>query len=117
VRKKQPQAIRKKEMLTFGGHFQRDEHFVFQKAHNSFLLRKCMCKYTRKNQEHVFTLRDQKVFHQQHFESMCWRVGGCFFVDECQQNKDLDKDCIAPCLLHGEVKETMYLLTFQRSLG
>jgi hypothetical protein len=95
VRKKQPQAIRKKEMLTFGGHFQRDEHFVFQKAHNSFLLRKCICKYTRKNREHVFTLRDQKVFHQQHFESMCWRVGGCFLLRSVNKTKTLTKTALS----------------------
>jgi hypothetical protein len=41
-------TTRTKEMLTFGGHFQRDEHFVFQKAHDSFLLCKRTYKYTKK---------------------------------------------------------------------
>ncbi len=28
--------------------------------------------------------------------------GRLFVVDKCQQNKDLEKDLIRPCLLHGE---------------
>jgi hypothetical protein len=104
--------LAKKKCSPLGGHFQRDEHFVFQKAHNSFCF-VSISTNTQKKIKHVFSWSTS-------LPSALWEYvleSGRLLVvnDECQQNKDLDKDRIvhACCM----VKETMYLLTFQRSLG
>jgi hypothetical protein len=106
---------KKRNARLWGIIFKEMSILFFKKAHNSFLPCKRICMQIHKKKTESTCLRSQQVFHQ-HFESMCWSVGGFLLLMSVNKTKTLTK--IASSMIVAWWKrQCTYLPTFQRSLG